>query len=70
LREEIGQITIQYMGKSLAPVTISVGVAVLPDHGTSQNELLRAADAALYLAKKEGRNRVVIADRQQDKGPD
>jgi diguanylate cyclase (GGDEF)-like protein len=66
LREKIALITIQYMGKSLGPVTISVGVAVLPDHGISQDELLRAADAALYLAKAEGRNRVVTADKKQE----
>jgi diguanylate cyclase (GGDEF)-like protein len=36
LREKIAQITIQYMGKNLGPVTISVGVAVLPDHVTER----------------------------------
>ena len=65
LREKIAHTTIQYMGKTLAPVTISAGVAVLPDHGTSQSELLRAADRALYLAKEQGKNRVVTADKQQ-----
>lgn len=70
LREAIGHITIQYMGKSLGPITISAGVAALSEHlppakhGLSQNELLRAADKALYLAKEQGRNRVVVADKQ------
>jgi diguanylate cyclase (GGDEF)-like protein/PAS domain S-box-containing protein len=63
LREKIAHKAVQYMGKSLTPVTISAGVAVLPDHGTSQSELLRAADRALYQAKEQGRNRVVVADR-------
>ncbi len=66
LREKISQITIQYLGKSLGPVTISAGVAVLPEHGTSQSELLRSADAALYAAKEQGRNRVVTADQKQE----
>ncbi len=61
LREGISHLTIQYLGKSLGPITISAGVAVLPEHGLSQDELLRAADTALYQAKKEGRNRVVAA---------
>ena len=71
LRETIAHITIQYMGKSLGPVTISAGVAALSEnmplseHGLSQNELVRAADRALYLAKEQGRNRVVTAAKQQ-----
>ena len=36
LREKIAHMAIKYMGKSLDPVTISAGVAVLPDHGTSR----------------------------------
>ena len=43
-------------------ITVSVGVAALPQHGTSPKELLDAADAALYRAKREGRDRVVVAD--------
>ncbi len=42
------------------PVTISVGVAARPPHGTTSDELLRAADRAMYRAKAEGRNRVAI----------
>jgi diguanylate cyclase (GGDEF)-like protein len=42
-------------------VTISAGVGIFPDHGSSRDELVNAADSALYLAKKEGRNRVRIA---------
>jgi two-component system cell cycle response regulator len=42
-------------------VTCSVGVAAYPVHGESVDELLRRADAALYTAKSEGRDRVVNA---------
>jgi diguanylate cyclase (GGDEF)-like protein len=42
-------------------ITVSVGVATLPEHGTSAKELIEAADAALYRAKREGRDRVVDA---------
>jgi len=40
------------------PVTISAGVATFPGHGNSRDELINAADSGLYLAKKEGRNRI------------
>lgn len=41
-------------------VTISIGAAMFPQDGTSPELLLRHADAALYRAKHEGRNRVVM----------
>ena len=42
-------------------VTISAGVAGRPQHGTSSDELLSAADTALVRAKREGGNRIAIA---------
>jgi diguanylate cyclase (GGDEF)-like protein len=42
-------------------VTISAGVAAFPDHGTTRDELIRAADTGLYVAKQAGRNRVCLA---------
>lgn len=45
-----------------APVmTISIGVACLPDNGTTVALLMQAADKALYRAKEGGRNRVEVA---------
>jgi len=38
----------------LVHVAASIGIAVYPDHGTTRDELLRRADAAMYVAKKSG----------------
>jgi diguanylate cyclase (GGDEF)-like protein/PAS domain S-box-containing protein len=46
---------------SLKPITISAGVAIYPEHGGSGKDVIRAADAALYRAKEEGRDRVIVA---------
>jgi predicted signal transduction protein with EAL and GGDEF domain len=42
-------------------LTVSIGVACFPEHATSPDESLRAADEALYEAKLQGRDRVVTA---------
>jgi len=41
------------------PVTASIGVALAPEDGVQTSDLLRAADVRLYVAKRDGRNRVV-----------
>jgi diguanylate cyclase (GGDEF)-like protein len=61
LREDIKNISVQHNGRPLESITLSLGVAIFPDHGTTGNTLLQAADAALYEAKHNGRDRVVIA---------
>ena len=56
------QFHLQFEGQSLAVVTLSLGVAVYPEHGATSTAILRAVDAALYRAKREGRSRVVVAE--------
>ncbi|MEO8381927.1 MAG: diguanylate cyclase [Acidobacteriota bacterium] len=43
-------------------ITVSIGVAVYPTDGLTSAELISRADAALYLAKKNGKNRVAVAN--------
>jgi diguanylate cyclase (GGDEF)-like protein/PAS domain S-box-containing protein len=65
VRSKLRELTVLHQGQSLGMITVSVGVAALPEHGTSPKELLEAADAALYRAKGDGRDRVVAADAPQ-----
>lgn len=62
IRSKLRELTVLHQGQSLGMITVSVGVATLPQHGTSPKDLLEAADAALYRAKREGRDRVVNAE--------
>ena len=62
IRSKLRELTVLHQGHCLGMITVSVGVSALPDHGTAPKSLLDAADAALYRAKREGRDRVFSAD--------
>jgi diguanylate cyclase (GGDEF)-like protein len=66
LRAKMRELNITHQDKSLGMVTISVGVAAFPQHGTSPKELMAAADAALYEAKRRGRDQVVVATVKEE----
>ena len=55
---------------SALPVTISLGVASYPAHGTHRDELLTQADAALYASKRAGKNRTTVAGGEEVPAPD
>jgi diguanylate cyclase (GGDEF)-like protein/PAS domain S-box-containing protein len=59
--QHAGLFHFQFDGQSLAPVTLSLGVAIFPEHGVTSTGVLRAVDSALYRAKHEGRGRVAVA---------
>jgi diguanylate cyclase (GGDEF)-like protein/PAS domain S-box-containing protein len=61
LREDVKQIKVQYAGEYLTPITLSIGITVFPEQGLVQESLLKAADEALYRAKRGGRDQVVTA---------
>jgi diguanylate cyclase (GGDEF)-like protein len=64
IREEIRQLKVQYEGQTLEPVTLSLGVAMFPQHGSTKDMLFNVVDQMLYRAKHEGRDRVIVADEQ------
>jgi len=66
LHQTIEGLVIPY-GKFNLSITISMGIASYPVHGSTKEELLRASDKALYTAKHAGRNQVfVYCERQTD----
>jgi diguanylate cyclase (GGDEF)-like protein len=62
IRSKLHDLKVVHRGQALGMVTVSIGVAELPLHGTMPKELIEAADAALYRAKKNGQDRVIVAD--------
>ena len=69
LRELVSRLKVQFLGQTLGMITASLGVAAFPEHGDDWEELIRTADTALYRAKKEGRNRVVVAPVLESAAP-
>jgi diguanylate cyclase (GGDEF)-like protein len=61
LRITFQQLLIKHRDIVLGKVSLSLGVAAFPEHGTTPQDLLTASDAALLRAKAEGRDRVLIA---------
>lgn len=59
IRQEIEKMVLHSESGPVS-ITLSLGLAVYPDHGTDKERLISRADQALYRAKKQGRNRVVL----------
>ncbi len=62
LRDGISGLRVRHLRDLLPPVTISCGVAGFPANGTEAGVLLRQVDAALYDAKRAGRDTVCTAE--------
>jgi diguanylate cyclase (GGDEF)-like protein/PAS domain S-box-containing protein len=61
LRLKMKELTVLHQGRSMGMLTVSIGVAVFPEHALSPKELMAAGDAALYEAKHRGRDQVCVA---------
>jgi diguanylate cyclase (GGDEF)-like protein len=68
LRQVIAESPIPVADNLQIHITISIGVAVFPNHAQNESELIGAADSALYKAKQMGRNRVCMFEPELVKG--
>jgi diguanylate cyclase (GGDEF)-like protein len=62
LRESATRLELFHEDQPLKNLTLSIGVAAYPQHGSTGLLILRAADKAMYRAKLAGKNKVMIAD--------
>lgn len=62
LRLNMSKTILKHNGQDLGKVTLSLGISAYPQHGMNRDELMKNADTALYKAKENGRNQVVICD--------
>ena len=63
LLDRVKALRLAFNGIDVGVISMSIGIAVCPDHGEHVEDLLRAADAALYAAKQAGRDRVEMFER-------
>jgi diguanylate cyclase (GGDEF)-like protein/PAS domain S-box-containing protein len=61
LRAAVKNLRLQYKGQTLGRLTVSAGIAVFPEHGSTCAELLKIADECLYESKARGRDIVTLA---------
>ena len=61
LMQVLSELDVIHEGKILPRLTTSIGVATSPEHGHLPEALLAQADQALYEAKSQGRNRIMVA---------
>jgi diguanylate cyclase (GGDEF)-like protein len=62
VRKTVESQAVMLDGKAVSNLSVSLGIAVFPRDGDSRETLVQAADQALYVAKRTGRNKVVRTD--------
>ncbi len=60
IRDAIKHLSLHNRGQTLGTITVSAGIATYPAHGENSEDLIRAADEALYRAKKAGRDCIFV----------
>lgn len=61
IRVAVRAMGVNHLHRMIGGVTVSIGLAMFPEHADGGGRLKQLADAALYRAKREGRNRVEVA---------
>lgn len=70
MRQSVYDLGIAHSGSLLGRLTVSIGVAAkVPSRGVASEQLVEAADASLYQAKRSGRNRVAAENYRSDAPP-
>ena len=64
VNESVRRLAVKGVGGAVVHPTVSIGMAVFPEHGSRPEELVRAADEALYRAKRAGRDGAVLYSAQ------
>jgi diguanylate cyclase (GGDEF)-like protein len=63
--EAIRHLSLEYRGQTLGRITMSAGIANYPAHHDNLEDLINAADKALYKAKNNGRDCIVVYDARE-----
>lgn len=70
IRKNVKNIYTEHDGRTLGDLRLSLGVGIFPQHGSTGEEVLQAADEALYRAKTLGRDRVEVAQGKSPSEPE
>ena len=66
IREDARLLRVNHLNQDLGGITLSLGVSLFPEHASDAAALIKTADVALYRAKRDGRNRVVMSDERAE----
>ncbi len=62
IRAEVQRLELRHRNEICGRITVSIGIALYPTHGTLAADLLHRADKALYVSKRNGKDRVTLAN--------
>jgi len=62
IRAEVQRLELRHRNEICGRVTVSIGIALFPTHGSLAADLLHRADKALYASKRSGKDRVTLSN--------